>query len=107
MGFKRKHSRVEIGRNGRLQRGALSAPCTVLDVSESGFRIESRLYVKAGETLQLVIELPHGRTLVCAVKPVHVRSPRFGAQILSISPEDQEQLADILDDRIQHFFSAR
>ena len=33
MGFKRKHSRVDVG---RLQRGSLSAPCKVIDVSESG-----------------------------------------------------------------------
>jgi len=32
MGFKRKGSRVEVSRGGRLQRGALSAPCKVLDV---------------------------------------------------------------------------
>jgi hypothetical protein len=45
MGFKRKHSRVDVGRVGRLQRGALTAPCKVLDVSESGVRLESRLFV--------------------------------------------------------------
>ena len=36
MGFKRKGSRVEVSRAGRLQRGALSAPCKVLDVSDTG-----------------------------------------------------------------------
>jgi hypothetical protein len=41
MGFKRKHSRVDVGHAGRLQRGSLSAPCKVLDVSESGVRLES------------------------------------------------------------------
>ena len=46
MGFKRKGSRVEVSRAGRLQRGGLSAPCKVLDVSETGVRIESRLFVK-------------------------------------------------------------
>ena len=60
MGFKRKGSRIEVSRGGRLQRGALSAPCKVLDVSETGVRIESRLFVKIGDTLQLVIELEQG-----------------------------------------------
>ena len=46
MGFKRKHSRVDFGLVGRLQRGAFTAPCKVLDVSESGVRLESRLFVK-------------------------------------------------------------
>ena len=105
MGFKRKGSRVEVGRGGRLQRGALSAPCTVLDVGEAGVRIESRLFVKSGDALQLVIELEQGRTLACGLQVVHVRSPKFGAKITSISPEDAEQLAHILDDHVQSNFS--
>jgi hypothetical protein len=107
MGFKRKGSRVEVSRAGRLQRGALSAPCKVLDVSETGVRIESRLFVKSGDALQLVIELEQGRTLVCGLQVVYVRSPKFGAKITSISPEDRERLAHILDDHVQTSFSRR
>lgn len=107
MGFKRKQSRIEVGRNGRLERGSLSAPCTVLDVSESGVRIESRLFVKTGETLRLMIDIDHGRMISCAIQPVHVRSPRFGARITSISPEDQDRLSCILDDRVHDLFSSR
>jgi len=105
MGFKRKGSRVEVSRAGRLQRGSLSAPCKVLDVSESGIRIESRLFVKTGDPLQLVIELDHGRILTCGLQVVHVRSPKFGAKITSISPEDRDRLAHILDDHVQTSFS--
>jgi PilZ domain len=101
MGFKRKGSRVEVSRGGRLQRGSLSAPCKVLDVSETGVRIESRLFVKNGDALQLVIELEQGRTLTCGLHVVHVRSPRFGTKITSISPEDRERLSHILDDYVQ------
>jgi hypothetical protein len=107
MGFKRKGSRVEVSRGGRLQRGALSAPCKVLDVGETGVRIESRLFVKSGDALQLVIELEQGRTLACGLQVVHVRSPKFGAKITSISPEDAERLAQILDDHVQTNFSRR
>lgn len=107
MGFKRKGSRVEVSRAGRLQRGALSAPCKVLDVSETGVRIESRLFVKNGDALQLVIDLDQGRTLTCGLQVVHVRSPKFGATISSISPEDRERLAHILDDHVQNSFSRR
>jgi hypothetical protein len=107
MGFKRKGSRVEMTRGGRLQRGALSAPCKVLDVSETGVKIESRLFVKNGDTLQLVIDLEQGRTLTCGLQVVHVRSPKFGATISSISPEDRERLAHILDDHVQNSFSRR
>jgi hypothetical protein len=107
MGFKRKGSRVEVSRSGRLQRGALSAPCKVLDVSETGVKIESRLFVKSGDALQLVIELEQGRMLTCGLQVVHVRSPRFGATITSISPEDRERLAHILDDHVQSNLSRR
>jgi hypothetical protein len=107
MGFNRKGSRVDVGRGGRLQRGALSAPCKVLDVSETGVRIESRLFVKNGDALQLVIDLDQGRTLTCGLQVVHVRSPKFGATISSISPEDRERLAHILDDHVQNSFSRR
>ena len=107
MGFKRKGSRVEVSRGGRLQRGSLSAPCKVLDVSESGVRIESRLFVKNGDALQLVIELEKGRTLTCGLQVVHVRSPKFGTKITSIGPEDRERLAHILDDYVQTSFSRR
>lgn len=107
MGFKRKGSRVDISRGGRLQRGALSAPCKVLDVSETGVKIESRLFVKSGDTLQLVIDLEQGNTLTCGLQVVHVRSPKFGATISSISPEDRERLAHILDDHVQNSFFRR
>ena len=107
MGFKRKGLRVEVSRIGRLQRGALSAPCKVLDVSETGVKIESRVFVKSGDALQLVVELEQGRTLTCGLQVVHVRSPKFGASITSISPEDRERLAHILDDHVQSNFSRR
>ena len=105
MGFKRKHSRVDVGRVGRLQRGSLSAPCKVLDVSESGVRLESRLFVKSGDVLQLEIELERGKSLACELEVIHVRIPKLGAKIVSISPEDRERLAHILDDHVQSTFS--
>ena len=105
MGFKRKGSRVAVSRDGRLQRGSLSAPCKILDVSETGLRIESRMFVKSGDALQLVIELEQGRTLTCGLQVVHVRSPKFGTKITSISPEDLERLAHILDEQVQTSFS--
>jgi len=107
MGFKRKHSRVDVGRVGRLQRGSLSAPCTVLDVSESGVRMESRLFVKSGDVLQLGIELERGRSLSCEVEVIYVRTPKLGAKIISISPEDRERLTHLLDDHVQNSLSRR
>lgn len=105
MGFKRKHSRVDTGRVGRLQRGSLSAPCKVLDVSESGVRLESRLFVKSGDVLQLLMELEHGNTFTCELQVVHVRSPKLGAKIISITPENRERLTHFLDEHVQRSFS--
>ena len=107
MGFKRKGSRVELSRAGRLQRGSLSVPCKVVDVSETGVKIESRLFVKSGDMLQLVLDLEQGRTLTCGLQVVHVRSPKFGATITAISLEDRERLAHILGDHVQNSFSRR
>lgn len=101
MGFKRKGSRVEMSRAGRLQRGSMSATCRILDVSETGVRIESRLFVKSGDALKLVIEFDLGKMLTCMLQVVHVRAPRFGAKITSITPEDQVRLEHILDDQLQ------
>jgi hypothetical protein len=83
----------------------MSATCRILDVSETGVRIESRLFVKSGDALKLVIELDDGRMVTCMLQVVHVRAPRFGAKITSITPEDQARIAHILDDHLQTNFS--
>jgi len=101
MGFKRKSSRVEVGKPGRLHRGSLSAPCHVMNVSETGVRLHSRLFVKDGDVLQLSIELDAGRQLDCKIQVTNVRPQHFGAKILSITPEDRERLSHLLDDHLQ------
>jgi hypothetical protein len=80
-------------------------PCKVLDVSETGVKIESRLFVVTDEVLHLLIELDHGRTLTCELQVAHIRSPKVGAKTTSISPKDKERLAHILDDHVQTSFS--
>lgn len=107
MGFKRKSSRVEIGKPGQLCRGTFSASCRVVNVSDSGIRVESRLFVRTGDALSLSIELDAGRLLTCEIRVVNVRAPYFGATIVSISPEDRERLAHILDEHLQSSFSRR
>ena len=104
MSFKRKSSRVEVGKPGRLHRRSLSTPCQVMNASETGLRIQSRLFVKNGDALQLSIELDGGRLLHCEIQVVNVRPPHFGAKILSIDPDDRERLAHILDDHVQSSF---
>ena len=107
MGFKRKSSRIEVGRKGRLHRGGLTASCTVLDMSEWGVRLESRLYAKSGDVLQLTMEVESGKSITCELEVIHVRSPKLGAKIVSMSPEDRAQLDHALDDQVQRSFSRR
>jgi hypothetical protein len=63
------------------------------------------MLVKAGDALQLVIEHAQRSALTCGVEVVNVRSPRLGAKIVSINPENRERLAQILEDRVQAHFS--
>jgi hypothetical protein len=107
MGFNRKGWRAEAACHGRLERGTLSVPCKVLDISDAGVRLESRLFVKAGDAIQLVNELPQESVLIFGLQVVYVRAPNLGAKIVSISPEDRERLAQFLDDRAQANFSRR
>jgi hypothetical protein len=104
MGFKRQSSRVEVGKPGRLHRGTFSAPCQVMNVSESGVQLHSRMFVKNGDALRLAIELDGGRLLNCEIQVINVRPQHFGAKILSISPDDRERLSHILDDHLQNRF---
>jgi PilZ domain len=105
MGFKRKSSRIEVGKPGQLRRGSLSAPCRVVNVSENGMRIQSRLFVKNGDALYLSIELEGGAGLNCQILVINVRPPHFGAEIMSITSEDRARLSHILDDHLQNSFS--
>ena len=107
MGFKRKGWRAEANCTGRLERGALSVPCKVVDISEDGVRLDSRMLVRAGDTVQLVIEVAPEKVVTCQLQVVYVRSLRLGAKILSISPDDKERLTQFLDDRVLSNFSRR
>lgn len=107
MGFKRKGWRAEVNCIGRLERGALSVPCKVVDISEDGVRLDSRMLAKAGDTVQLVIEVAPEKVVTCQLEVVYVRSLRLGAKIASISPDDKERLTQFLDDRALSNFSRR
>jgi len=66
-----------VGKPGQLRRGSLSAPCRVVNVSENGMRIQSRLFVKNGDALYLSIELEGGAGLNCQIQVINVRPPAF------------------------------
>ncbi len=107
MGFKRKYSRVQSGRVGRLQRGAIVAPCKVIDVSDSGVHFESCLAVNPGDVVQLSIDCGREGTLTCEVEVVHVRALKIGTKIRSMTPENQARFTHMLDDDVQNTFTRR
>jgi hypothetical protein len=61
--------------------------------------------VKCGDTLKLVMELEEGRSLTCQLEVIHVRTPKLGAKIISINPEDRERVTHLLDDHVQSSLS--
>ena len=107
MGFKRKHSRIQSGRVGQLQKGSFVAQCKVVDVSETGVRLESRMAVKLQETVQLLIECGKAETVMCKIQVMHVHGTVIGAKIVSITPEDQARFTRMLDDDAENAFSRR
>ncbi len=82
-------------------------PCKVVDVSDSGVNLESRLVVKPGDVVQLSIECGREETLTCEVEVVHVRTPKIGARIMSMTPENQARFAHMIDDDVQNAFTRR
>lgn len=107
MGFKRKHSRVRSGRVGRLQRGAVVMPCTVVDASDSGVHLESRLAVKPGDEARLSIDCGREGTFTCEVEVVHVRAEKIGARIISMTSENQTRFTRMLQDDVENAFTRR
>ena len=85
----------------------MSSKILIADALSAIFRSERVRVGERGEGRQLGIELEQGRTLTCGLQVVHVRSPKFGTKITSISPEDRERLAHLLDDHVQTSFSRR
>ena len=82
-------------------------PCKVVDVSDSGVHLESRLAVKPGDVVQLSIEYGGEEAFTCEVEVVHVRAPKIGAKITSMTPENQARFTQMLDDDVQNAFTRR
>lgn len=100
MGQQRGLYRVVVQLAGTVRRGAETAPCEVLDLTESGFRIQTGLSGAVGEELQLDFTLPGGRAIHCAVQVTNIMPPYVGVRITGISPEQQQQLSRFIEQLI-------
>lgn len=100
MGQKREFFRISVERSGTVRRGADSAPCDVLDLTEKGVQLKTGLPVTVGETLELDFSLTKARTIHCRIRVTRVSAPSVGACVSDISPADQEQLSHFIEEVI-------
>jgi len=94
---KREQFRIVIDRICQIRRGAESAPCKVLDLTENGFQLQVDRPVQIGDELQLEFNLSEGSPVLCTVQVTHVHPPNLGVRIIRISPEQQAQLSDFIE----------
>lgn len=97
MAQKRELFRVAIDRTGRIQRGAETLPCKVVDLSEKGFQLCIEGIFRPGEVLHLEFPLSESDPVACTVQVTHVHPPYLGAAIAGISPDHQAQLSRFVE----------
>jgi hypothetical protein len=100
MGNQRELFRIALERSGTLFRGGRTAPCEVIDLTEKGVQFKTALPVEVGETLRLEIALTNASTIHCTVQITRVSAPSIGACISDISPGDQKQLSQFIEQLI-------
>ncbi|MGH7259369.1 MAG: PilZ domain-containing protein [Nitrospiraceae bacterium] len=104
MGYKRKFTRLPIECQGDLHRTGGDISCKVVDLCEQGMLIRPATPLTVGEELPLEFGLGKSRRIQCTIKIARAAKSDFGAQIVTISPEDQRYLTEYLDDFIANNF---
>lgn len=104
MGYKRKFTRLPLTSSGSLTRSAETIVCSVVDVSEKGLLLRPESPLTVGEELPFEFGLGPSRRIKCTVKILRMAKSDFGAQIVSIAPDDQAFLTEYLDDFIASNF---
>lgn len=98
MGYKRKFTRLALNCQGDLFRGSELISCQVADLSEKGMLLRTGTSLTLGEELPFEFLLGPSRRIKCTVKIVREAKGDYGAQIVQITPEDQQYLTEHLDD---------
>ncbi len=97
MNQKREFFRVAIERIGQIAKGAETASCEVLDLTEKGFQLRTDLPAAMGDSLELEFPLTKEAPVQCTVEVTYVASPQLGARITKISPEHQQCLSQFIE----------
>jgi PilZ domain len=95
---KRQLFRIAIDRAGRVQRGAETVPCHIVNLTEKGFRLRVKGSFSAGDILHLEFALTERAVLTCTVKATYARPPFVGAVITAISSQHQKLLSNFIDE---------
>ncbi len=104
MAYKRKSTRLPIACQGDLHRTGGNISCQVVDLCEQGMLIRLSTPLTVGEELSFKFGLGKSCLIQCTIKVVRAAKSDFGAQIVTISPEDQRYLTEYLDDFIANNF---
>lgn len=90
----RAEARIPVKEKGALKEGVLTAgtvavgdewfPCTIQDMSDSGFLILCSKDLPVGQALDLRCELFPGRTLACRIEVRHVSHRGMGTKVVEI-----------------------
>ena len=89
---------MAIDRAGRIQRGAESVPCRIVDFTERGVRLRVKQSFSTGDLLDLEFALAERALIACTVKVTYARPPLIGAVIVDISHDHQTFLARFIDE---------
>lgn len=100
MGYKREGTRMVVERGAEIQSISSVVACTVVNLSEGGFRIRGGSKVAQGETLQFECSLPRDRRIQCLLQVMHTTASGFGAKIAVMTPEHRRQLSEFIEDLI-------
>lgn len=104
MGYKRKFTRLPLNCEGDLFRGSELISCQIVDMSEKGMLLRTGTSLTLDEELPFEFLLGPSRRIKCTIKIVRMAKSDYGAQIVNISPDDQQYLTEHLDDYIQRNF---
>ena len=74
--------------------------CNVIDLTEKGVQLKTDLSVEVGETLQLTFSLTKTRAIDCTIMVTRVSPPNVGTCIADISPADQQELSQFIEQLI-------
>lgn len=89
--------RVAIDRTGHVRRRADTFVCSVIDITEQGFRLRTDEAFPVGEHLHLEFALADGDVLVCAIQVTHSEPPHIGAAVVDITPDGQQRLSTFIE----------